>query len=222
LKINLSVVVLLINNRSTATETAERSYGSARPGLFRVRSPHTETLSRSREKQMVSETSAVGGGVAPSQGNADCLHEVGRTPFLLCRAGSNFCALPLDRVAEIMRALPIEPVAGAPRYVCGLSIIRRTPAPIVDIGLLLGGQPTRAGRLIAIRVGSRTVALAVDAVIGIRTIVTAGELPPLLREASEAIAAIGTLDAALLFFLRTARIVPEDLLLHFHADGAAA
>ena len=57
---------------------------------------------------------------------------------------------------------------------------------------------------------------------GIRTIADASELPPLLREASEAIAAIGTLDSALLFFLRTARIVPEDLLFHLRADGAAA
>jgi hypothetical protein len=38
-------------------------------------------------------------------------------------------------------------------------------------------------------------------------------LPPLLRDAAvEAVAAIGTLDAELLLFLRTARIVPEDLL----------
>jgi purine-binding chemotaxis protein CheW len=170
---------------------------------------------------MASNTSAAGDGVELSEASTDRLHEIGRS-FLLCRAGSNFCALPLDRVAEIMRALPIEAVAGAPRYVCGLSIIRGAPAPIVDIGLLLGEQPTRAERLVAIRVGNRTVALAVDAVLGIRTIAEACELPPLLREASEAIAAIGTLDSALLFFLRTARVVPEDLLVHLRADGAAA
>ena len=180
------------------------------------------SLSRSREKQMVSETSAVNGGLQPSGGNADRPHEIGRAAFLLCRAGSSFCALPLDQVAEIMRALPIEAIAGAPRYVCGLSIIRGTPTPIVDVGLLLGDQPTPAARLIAIRVGNRTVALAVDAVLGIRTIADAGELPPLLREASEAVAAIGTLDSALLFFLRAARIVPEDLLVHLRADGEAA
>jgi len=171
---------------------------------------------------MASETSAVGGGIRPSGGNADRLHEISRAPFLLCRAGSNFCALPLDRVAEIMRALPIEAVAGAPRYVCGLSVIRGAPAPVVDIGVLLGDQPTRAERLVAIKIGNRTVALAVDAVLGIRTIADTSELPPLLREASAAIAAIGTLDSALLFFLRTARIVPEDLLVHLRADGAAA
>jgi purine-binding chemotaxis protein CheW len=171
---------------------------------------------------MVSETSAVDGGLQPSGGNADRPRDIGRAAFLLCRAGSSFCALPLDRVAEIMRALPIEPMAGAPRYVCGLSIIRGTPAPVVDIGLLLGEQPTRADRLVAIKVADRIVALAVDSVLGMRTIADPSDLPPLLREASEAIAGIGTLDSALLFFLRTARIVPDDLLVHLRADGAAA
>jgi purine-binding chemotaxis protein CheW len=171
---------------------------------------------------MVSETSIVDGGLKPSGGNADRPRDIGRAAFLLCRAGSSFCALPLDRVAEIMRALPIEPMAGAPRYVCGLSIIRGTPAPVVDIGLLLGEQPTRADRLVAIKVADRIVALAVDSVLGMRTIADPSDLPPLLREASEAIAGIGTLDSALLFFLRTARIVPDDLLVHLRADGAAA
>jgi purine-binding chemotaxis protein CheW len=172
---------------------------------------------------MVSETSAVGGGGAPpSAENNDGGRE--RTPFLLCRAGSNFCALPLDRVAEVMRALPIDAVAGAPRYVCGLSIIRGTPSPIVDIGLLLGDRPTRAERLIAIRVGDRIIGLAVDAVLGVRAIAaeTCSELPPLLRDASEAIAAIGALDSAFMFILRTARIIPEDLFIHLRSDGAAS
>ena len=47
------------------------------------------------------------------------------------------------------------------------------------------------------------------------------QLPPLLRDAAtETIDAIGTLDAELLFFLRTARIVPDDLFDRLVADGA--
>jgi purine-binding chemotaxis protein CheW len=174
---------------------------------------------------MVSEPNAAGGsGAHPSGGGADCWPEFGRAAFLLCRAGPNFCALPLDHVSEIMRALPIETVAGAPRYLRGLSVIRGTPAPIVDAGLLLGERPSRAERLVAIKVAGRIVALAVDAVLGVRAIAaeTCSELPPLLRDASEAIAAIGTLDSAFLFVLRTARIVPEDLFIHLRADGAAS
>jgi purine-binding chemotaxis protein CheW len=173
---------------------------------------------------MVSEPSTVGSGAQPSGGAADRRPEFGRASFLVCRAGPNFCALPLDHVSEIMRAQPIEAVVGAPRYLRGLSVIRGAPAPIVDAGLLLGERPSRAERLVAIKVAGRVVALAVDAVLGVRAIAaeTCCELPPLLRDTSEAIAAIGTLDSAFLFVLRMARIVPEDVLIHLRADGAAS
>ena len=111
--------------------------------------------------------------------------------------------------------LPIEQLSGAPSYVRGLCIIRGSPVPVVDTGLLIGDQVTRPERLVAISIGGRSVALAVEAVVGIRAIGVGDseQLPPLLRDAAvEAVAAIGTLDAELLLFLRTARIVPEDLL----------
>jgi purine-binding chemotaxis protein CheW len=134
--------------------------------------------------------------------------------WLVCRAGSHLCALPLQQVVEVMRMLPIEQLSGAPPSVRGLCIIRGAPVPVIDTGSLIGDDATRQERLVAVRVGERKVALAVDAVVGIRAI-DAGStdrLPPLLRDAaSETVAAIGTLDAELLFFLRTARIVPEDL-----------
>jgi purine-binding chemotaxis protein CheW len=135
--------------------------------------------------------------------------------WLVCRAGTHLCAMPLQDVLEVMRMLPIEQLSGAPSYVRGLCIIRGSPVPVVDTGLLIGDQVTRPERLVAISIGGRSVALAVEAVVGIRAIgVGASEqLPPLLRDAAvEAVAAIGTLDAELLLFLRTARIVPEDLL----------
>jgi hypothetical protein len=70
---------------------------------------------------MVSETSAADGGVQSSGGDADRPRDIGRAAFLLCCAGSSFYALPLDRVAEVMRALPVEPMAGAPRSASALS-----------------------------------------------------------------------------------------------------
>jgi hypothetical protein len=48
-----------------------------------------------------------------------------------------------------------------------------------------------------------------------------GQLPPLLRDAArDTITSIGTLDAELLFFLRAARIIPDDVLEHLDAGGA--
>ena len=139
----------------------------------------------------------------------------GLASWLVCRAGTHLCAMPLQHVVEVMRMLPIEQLAGAPHYVRGLCIIRGAPAPVVDTALLIGDHATRPERLIAVKAGDRGVALAVEAVVGIRAIAAGAseQLPPLLRDAAtETVAAIGILDAELLFFLRTARIVPEDLL----------
>jgi purine-binding chemotaxis protein CheW len=133
--------------------------------------------------------------------------------WLLCRAGSFLCALPLGYVVEIMRILPIEPIAGAPFCVHGVSIIRGTPTPVVDAALLCGGRTAPFHRLVTVKAGTRMVALAVDTVLGTRSIEADEPLPPLLQEAANnAVSAIGRLDAELVLFLATARIVPQKLL----------
>jgi purine-binding chemotaxis protein CheW len=147
----------------------------------------------------------------------------GRASWLVCRAGTLLCAIPLEHVIEILRVLPIETIAGAPLFVRGLSIIRGTAVPVVDTGLLVGDQPTKSGRLVAIRIGSRTIALVAETVLGVWAIgaEAASELPPLLRNAARAsIAAVGTVDAELVFFLQVARIVPQELLDRLHPNGA--
>jgi purine-binding chemotaxis protein CheW len=171
---------------------------------------------------MVSEASTQ---AQPRPGDAAATQDAagGRASWLVCRAATLLCAIPLEHVIEILRVLPIEAIAGAPPFVRGLSIIRGTAVPVVDTGLLVGDQPTKSGRLVAIRTGSRTVALAAETVLGVWAIgaEAASELPPLLRDAARAsIAAIGTLDAELVFFLRAARIVPQELLDRLHPDGA--
>ena len=132
--------------------------------------------------------------------------------WLLCRLGTHLCALPLENVVEAMRPLPIEPLVGAPRFVQGLSIVRGSPVPVVDAASLFDAREVESQRWVTIRTGDRLVALAVDSVLGIRSIGSSSskELPPLLREADgEIISAIGTLDAELLLFLSAARIVPQ-------------
>jgi purine-binding chemotaxis protein CheW len=115
------------------------------------------------------------------------------------------CALPLMQVIETMRPLPVEPIAGVPSFVRGVSIIRGVPTPVVDLGALLGMPGGAAGRFVTLRVGKRQVALSVDAVLGVQNLdsATIQELPPLFQEASEhVIDAIGTLDTQLLVVLR--------------------
>ncbi len=134
--------------------------------------------------------------------------------------------MPLSCVVEIMRPLPIEPVAGMPAFVLGLAVIRGAPQPVVDLGALLGaGGGGAIGRFVTLRIGKRGVALAVKAVLGVRDLAGAPleEVPPLLREAdAKAVAAIGALDADLLVLLRAGRVLPEEAwrALMAHAGGS--
>lgn len=138
-----------------------------------------------------------------------------RESSLLCRVGDVLCALPLQHVQETMRPLPVERIAGVPPFVRGLAVIRGAPTPVIDAGALLGGGASLAPtRFVTVKTGRRLVALAVDAVLGIREI-PAGSvdaLPPLFQNAHlDVISAVGTLDSELVLVLRSARLVPEEV-----------
>jgi purine-binding chemotaxis protein CheW len=148
----------------------------------------------------------------------------GRRSWLICRAGRLLCALPIEHVLEIMRVLPVNPLAGAPDYVRGLCIVRGSPVPVVDAGLVIGNEATEPTRLVAIKAAHRIIALAVAEVVGITTTANdaADELPPLIRDAaSETITAIGARDAELLVFLKSGRLAPDDVLARIEGTGAA-
>lgn len=132
---------------------------------------------------------------------------------LLCRVGGSLCSIPLEHVVETMRPLPLQPLAGAPSFVQGLSIIRGSPVPVVDAASVISGAPSDPERLVALKVGTRRVALAIDAVVGVRRIPSRDlqDLPPLLRDAPAAVvSAIGTLDGDLLLVLRSCSLLPAD------------
>lgn len=139
--------------------------------------------------------------------------------FLLCRSGPRLCALPLGPVRETMRALPLEAVPGMPPCLSGLAVIRGAPVPVLDLGRLLGGpagaaESTGGTRYITLELAQRQVALAVDAVLGVRALddVACAAVPPLLHGAEASLlAALGTLDAELLLVLQAARLVHEGL-----------
>jgi purine-binding chemotaxis protein CheW len=135
---------------------------------------------------------------------------------LLCRVHRAVCALPLSEVVETLRPLPIEPIAGAPAFVRGLSVLRGAAVPVVDLGLVLGMGGVEATRFVSLRIGSRSVALAVEAVIGIRPLERQilSALPPLLGAGDgPALQALGRLDRELLLVLDSARLLPDAGLL---------
>jgi purine-binding chemotaxis protein CheW len=174
---------------------------------------------------MASEVVEDVGGIVLNQSLAatDGGDKSAATLWLLCRAGSHCFALPMSHVIEIMRTLPIEPLANAPPLVRGICVIRGAPVPVVETALLFDDQPARCERLVTVRTGGRTIAFAAESVLGSQAFQTheLGQLPPLLRNV-EAIAGIKALDEELIFFLHTARIIPDNFSGLGNAEGAAA
>jgi purine-binding chemotaxis protein CheW len=137
------------------------------------------------------------------------------TRWLLCGANGHLCALPLDHVVEIMRPPPIDALDGMPPFVLGLSVIRGSPIPVVDLGSLIDQKAVGPQRVVTITAGGRTIALAVESVLEVRTLTSdiLVDLPPLLRGAAgDVVSAIGTLDSELLLVLKLARIIQDTAL----------
>jgi purine-binding chemotaxis protein CheW len=133
---------------------------------------------------------------------------------LIVEAQAAACALPLTHVFETMRPLPIEPIACALSFVRGISLIRGAPTPVVDLGNLLGTSDGDPGRFVTLRLGHRQVALAVDAVRGVRVLdaLTLQKLPPLLDGVSkEIVEAIGVLDEQMLIVLQAGWQLPDEV-----------
>lgn len=146
-------------------------------------------------------------------------------PSLLLRVGGRLCALPIAQIKETLRPLPVEPFAGAPVGVAGLAMVRGAPTPVVELANLLDGPAAAPGRFVIATDGGKLLALAVDAVLGIRGIPksTLGTMPSLLGAARhDAVAAIGTLDDQLLLLLDAARMVPDSLWSALPLPGGAA
>ena len=148
------------------------------------------------------------------------------SPVFVVMVGARACAFPLHHVAETMRPLPIKPVAGTPSFVCGVSVIRGTPTPVVDLKALLENSENSPsyGRFVSLKLDDRRVAIGVDSVVGLRHLDSAqlGELPPLLRDvAADLIESFGSRDAQLLLVLRAARIVPDEVWTTLAAAEAA-
>jgi purine-binding chemotaxis protein CheW len=132
------------------------------------------------------------------------------------RAGENIVALPLADVVEVMRPLPFSTLEGAPAFVLGAGRVRGAAVPVIDARALLGGEagPFAAKRWISLRLGTRRAALAVDEVLGTRTVGDAelSAMPPLLDGVASGVAEwVASVDEQLVFVLDSARLAPEAL-----------
>lgn len=139
-----------------------------------------------------------------------------RIPALTVMVGGSACAIPLRHVVETMRPLPIQSIAGTSSFLLGVSIIRGSPVPVVDLGVLMGneGAIVTDGRLVNLKLEERRVAILVNRVVGVRQLDpdSFAELPLVLRDvAADFVDALGARDAQLLLVLRTSRILPDEV-----------
>jgi purine-binding chemotaxis protein CheW len=150
--------------------------------------------------------------------------------LLIFRVGAKVCGVPLERVIETMRPLPIEPLAQMPAFVRGLALIRGCPTAVLDARSLLGSESEQApGRYVTLDLAKgdhvRVVAFAVDAVVGVRRVdqdMLSG-LPGLLSESNNVlITQLGALDAELLLLLDHTRLLPDALWQRLEPDAEPA
>ena len=137
-----------------------------------------------------------------------------RVSSLIVTSSSKAYAIPIAHVVETMRPLPVEPVAGMPSFLLGVSVIRGAPVPVVDLEVVVGVGRSEVSRFVLLSLGERRVAVAVGSVVGMRELDAASieEMAPLLRDAcAEVIQGIGVLDAGLLVVLRATRLLPEEI-----------
>jgi purine-binding chemotaxis protein CheW len=133
---------------------------------------------------------------------------------LLFRADGQLCALGLEYVSEIMRPVPVVPVAGAPPFVRGVGVIRGVPTPVVDTAALVGVGDRGVTRFVVVKGGRYPAALAVDEVLGVRDVAPESShgFSPLLGTAqAELIVALGAISDELLLFLSSAQIIPDSM-----------
>lgn len=114
--------------------------------------------------------------------------------YLLVRAGTFRCALPLECVREVTRPLPLSSSGCLPPAVLGASIVRGNALPVVSLPALLGLPVGNETRFVVVATSGRDCVLAVDAIERITSLDhhRFEPLPRLLQgiEAAQTIAAV--------------------------------
>lgn len=131
--------------------------------------------------------------------------------YLLMRARERLCAMPLEKVLEVTRPLPLETFPRMPGFVLGLCRMRGEDLPVIDLGVLLGlGAAPQPTRFVVTSAGERRVILAVESTASIESL-DPGRLramPTIAQEADEALIGwISRRDDELVMILDAARLL---------------
>jgi chemotaxis signal transduction protein len=140
---------------------------------------------------------------------------------LVCRSDAVVCAIPLQYVAEVMRMLPLERPAELPPQALGISVIRGARIPVIDAAGVFGIEPSSPSsrsapasptRVVRLTLNDRSVGLAFDDVIGVRSVDSA--ITDRARRAADGApasitAAVQAADAILMDVLRSIVVLSE-------------
>ncbi|MBA3845435.1 MAG: chemotaxis protein CheW [Planctomycetes bacterium] len=124
------------------------------------------------------------------------------------RAATALVGIPAESVREVMRLPELRPLPSEFAAVLGAAIIRGSAVSVLDLRILLGlDQAATPSRLISLHVGTRRIALATDAVVGIARLDDG--LAPAHPLATDAVGRLTVRDHELVLILETLRAVPE-------------
>lgn len=100
-------------------------------------------------------------------------HAGGQVELVVMLVGAQRCALRLCDVQEIVRAVAVTPLPGAPPITEGVVDVRGDVVPVLDVRQRIG-QPPRAVRLddhfVIARAATRTVALRADGAVTLASV----------------------------------------------------
>lgn len=130
-------------------------------------------------------------------------------PVLVLAIGEERYGIDLAEVAEVLPAVEVTPVPGAPAVLSGVVNVRGEIRPVLDLRRKLGlpTAGTGSGRVVLLRKRGREFGLRADGVEHIRRI-AAGELQSAAGSGLK-LSAIQGLTADLLMLLRTDELVEE-------------
>ena len=129
-------------------------------------------------------------------------------------------ALPVSHVQEILRAVTITRVPDAPHPVRGITNMRGSVLPVVDLRIRLGlkkGQIESSYRILVVESRKRLIGLLVDAVHEVKRIsINKVQLPPedIMTKKSDYILGVYQLEENLIILLDVDRV----LLIHGSSD----
>jgi len=133
--------------------------------------------------------------------------------IVVLELGNEFYGIEISHIQEIVRLQPMRSVPDAPSMIEGITSLRGTILPVIDMRRRLGAPPIEAtphSRLVVTDTGAATVALVVDGVSEILTILPDHlELPDSLTGSeSDLTLGVAKMDGRLIVILDPYALTP--------------